>query len=271
MSEDIPHGDITSDSLGIRNQFGSAQLIAKEDLVLSGSILFQESIKFHDSDAQIKWYFNDGDTVLEKQCIALIQCNLVQLLKAERVGINFLGHLSGIATKTRMFVKALGDSKTKILDTRKTTPLLRALEKQAVVHGGGQNHRMNLSDMAMLKENHLRLMNGNIELAVEKIRKVSPKVKIEVETTNLAEVKAAVATKCDRIMLDNMDDETIQQALELIPSNIETEASGNMTIERMSRLAHLGLDYISVGSITHSAPCADMSLLFDWDDTNEAN
>ena len=172
---------------------------------------------------------------------------------------------------TRLFVKACANGKTKILDTRKTLPLFRKLEKQAVVHGGGENHRMSLSDQAMLKENHLRMFGGDIIKAVKQVRSQAPMVKVVVETTSLDEVKQAIESQCDRVLLDNMPDEMMREALKLIPASMESEASGNMSLERIPQVAKLGVSYISVGSITHSAPTADMSLLFDWETQDESN
>tara|TARA_B100000749_G_scaffold280887_1_gene279906 strand:- start:151292 stop:152140 length:849 start_codon:yes stop_codon:yes gene_type:complete len=263
--EDIPHGDVTTDNLEIRSRIGSAHLIAKEDLVLSGTSVFEQCLLHIDPDVKIKWYFQDGETALTQQTIALIQGDLVKLLTAERVALNFLGRLTGVSTATKLFVKALGKSSTQILDTRKTTPLLRSLEKQAVLHGGGQNHRMNLSDAAMLKENHLHLFGGDIIQAVKRIRKNSPETRITVETTNLDEVRSAVESECDQILLDNMDITEMAVAIEMIPDTIKTEASGNITLDRIPKVAELGLDYISVGAITHSSDCADLSLLFHWE------
>lgn len=265
LKEDMPDGDLTTDSLGIKTKNGRARLLAKEDLVLSGSAPFEQTIKALDPNCKIQWYFKDGDMVLRAQTIAVIEGNLVQVLKGERVALNFLGHLSGIASFTKCFVNELGKSKTKLLDTRKTLPLFRELEKQAVVHGGGNNHRKNLSDAIMVKNNHIAMMGGMTK-AVESIRKTTTKP-IEVEARTLEEVKQAVSLNVDRILLDNMPDALVKECLELIPKNISTEASGNMTVARMKTIASLGLNYISVGAITHSAPVADVSLHFDWEKT----
>ncbi len=259
--EDIPKGDVTTESLKLDPKMGRAQLIAKEDLILSGSEIFQNCVEFQSNGSLLKWYFIDGDLVYKDQCVLVIEGELSSLLQAERVALNFISHLSGIATLTGYFAKAVEHTNCKILDTRKTTPLLRDLEKQAVVHGGGKNHRINLSDAIMLKENHIRWAGG-ITKAVNNIRKNS-KAPIEVETTNLKEVKEAINLDIQTIMLDNMSLETMSQALKIIPSHIETEASGNMTLDRVKSVAELGVNYISVGAITHSAPVADFSLLFN--------
>ncbi|OQW46588.1 MAG: nicotinate-nucleotide pyrophosphorylase [Proteobacteria bacterium SG_bin7] len=263
LNEDMPNGDITTDSLGIEVKHGRARLLAKEDLVLSGSMPFEKTLKTVEPNCQIQWYFRDGDLVLRAQTIAVIEGNLVQILKGERVALNFLGHLSGIATFTKCFVNELGKSKTKLLDTRKTLPLFRDLEKQAVVHGGGNNHRKNLSDAIMIKNNHIAMIGG-MGKAVSAIRQRTSKP-IEVEARTLEEVKQAINLNIDRILLDNMPDPLLKEALQLIPKSISTEASGNMTLARIKTIASLGLNYISVGAITHSAPVADVSLHFDWE------
>lgn len=263
FAEDIPAGDITTENLGISEKMGRAFLIAKADIKLSGQDLFTQSILFLDPECQIRWFFKDGDTILKSQKMASLHGNLLQIIKAERVALNFLGRLSGIATNTHLFISRVGKTHIKVLDTRKTLPGYRALEKKAVVDGGGYNHRHNLSDAILIKENHIRLAGG-IQKAVLAIRSQID-LPIEVEVTNLTEVKEAVDLGVQRLLLDNMSKEMIQKSLELIPENIEVEASGNMTIERIRELSDLKrLSYVSVGALTHSAPCADMSLLFDF-------
>ncbi len=262
LQEDMPEGDITTDSMGIESRIGRAQLVAKEDLVLSGRSLFEATFTQLDPEIQIKWQFRDGDLILKGQTAASLKGNLVSIIKAERTALNFLGHLSGIATYTRCFVKALGESTTKILDTRKTMPLYRELEKRAVKDGGGTNHRLNLSDAIMIKENHIRLAGG-VEKAVSQIRETLP-MAITLECASKEEVQTAVRLQVGRILLDNMSDELMAECLKLIPGSIETEASGNMNLDRVSGLSKMGLNFISVGALTHSAPCADFSLLFDW-------
>lgn len=263
FKEDIPTEDLTTSALNISERFGIAQLIAKQDLILSGSELFEESIHFINPHLNIQWNFSDGSEVLNQQIIAQIDGNLVDLLKAERVALNFLGYLSGIATMTSRFVKACHGTNCKILDTRKTLPLYRTLAKKAVLDGGGSNHRMNLSDGILIKENHLAL-SENIKTAVSMAHQKYQNVPVEVETKNLDEVKAAVEAGAQRIMLDNMSLDLTKKALEIIPNNIETEASGNMTLDRIPHVAQTGVNFISVGALTHSAPCADVSLLFEW-------
>ncbi len=260
--EDIPSQDVTTASLGVTDHFGMAQLIAKQDLVLSGASVFEKCLKHIDAELSLSWQFADGDEVLKSQTVAQISGNLVALIQAERVSLNFLGFLSGIATETHQFSEACRGTNTKILDTRKTLPLYRSLSKAAVCHGGGENHRMNLSDAILIKENHITIAGG-LKQAVELIRKNS-QLPIEVETKNKGEVEMAVELQVSRIMLDNMNLEEMRDCLEIIPDGIETEASGNMTLDRIPQVAALGVNYISVGALTHSAPIADFSLLFDW-------
>lgn len=262
LLEDIPTGDITSDNLNIKDRKGYARLVAKEDLILSGCDFFTSSFLLLDSESFFRWHFADGEEVIKGQTICELKGNLLSFLKAERVALNYLGHLSGIASLAYKFKQQTMGTNTKILDTRKTFPNFRKWEKRAVVDGGCYNHRINLSDAVMIKENHIQAAGG-MKKAVEQIRKkyTGP---IEVETTNLDEVKLAVSLGVQRIMLDNMNNEEIMLALKEIPNAIETEASGNMTLDRVRSVAELGVDFISVGAITHSAPTADISLIFEW-------
>lgn len=264
LNEDLPSGDITTDQLGLTEHKGLAYLVAKEDLILSATDSFHKVCKLVDENLDLNWSFTSSHFVLKDQIIATIEGNMLSLLKAERTALNLLGKMSGIATLTKCFVKEVEHTKCKILDTRKTTPLWRDLEKQAVKDGGGQNHRKNLSDQIMLKENHLRI-SGGIEAAVNKLRQNTEGF-IEVEVTNLEEVKTAAALPIQRIMLDNMNNDQMAEALTFIPKNIEVEASGNMSLKRVKSVAEVGVDFISVGALTHSAPCADISLQFEWSD-----
>lgn len=262
LKEDMPRGDVTTESLALKPRHGFARLKAKEDVVLSGTMPFEQSMVIVDPNAKVKWHFEEGQTVLKGQVICAIEGDLLQILKAERVALNFLGHLSGIATYTRRFVREVEGTGARILDTRKTTPGLRDLEKRAVVHGGGMNHRMNLSTAILIKDNHIAVMGG-LTAAVRRVREHT-QLPIEVEARTLEEVREAAGLGVHRILLDNMNNETLKAALAMIPDTTETEASGNMTIDRLRSVAELGVDYISVGAITHSAPVADVSLLFDW-------
>ncbi len=262
LREDMPKGDLTTDSLALVPRFGQAKLIAKEDLVLSGTLPFEQTMLSLDPTARVQWHFKEGDLILNRQTICHITGDLIQILKAERVALNFIGHLSGIATLTRCFVENVKHTKTRILDTRKTLPAFRDLEKKAVVHGGGMNHRLGLSDAVLIKENHITVAGG-LAKAVERIREHT-KERIEVECATLDDVREAIRMKVERVLLDNMTNELLAQALKLLPETILTEASGNMKLDRVRSVAELGVDYISVGAITHSAPTADISLLFDW-------
>lgn len=265
LKEDMPHGDLTTESLALSARLGRAKLIAKQDMILSGTEAFEQTMLILEPQAKLKWHFEDGNSILNKQILCTIQGDLIQILKAERVALNFLMHLSGISTLTREFVKKVAPHPTKILDTRKTLPGYRDLEKRAVVHGGGYNHRMSLSSAVLIKDNHISVMGG-ITPAVNRIRSHTSEP-IEVEASTLDEVKESVGLSVNRILLDNMNNELLAQALKLIPSTIETEASGNMTLDRVASVAALGVNFISIGALTHSAPSADMSLLFQWEDS----
>ena len=262
LKEDMPAGDVTTESMAMKPRYGEALLKAKEDLVLSGANAFEETMLYLDPQVKVKWQFSEGDLIYKGQNICSIEGDLMQILKAERVSLNFLGRLSGIATLTRRFVKEIEGSRTRILDTRKTTPLLRHLEKRAVQHGGGTNHRFNLSEAVLIKDNHITLMGG-ITKAVNRLRQHC-QLPVEVEASTIDQVRESVSLNIQRILLDNMTNEMMTSALKLIPKEIQTEASGNMNLTRVKSVAELGLDFISVGALTHSASCADVSLLFDW-------
>lgn len=262
--EDMPRGDVTTDNLGLEHRPGRARLVAKEDLVLAGRDVFQACVQHIDKNIELEWLFKDGDLVLNTQTVCWLKGDLIRLLKAERVALNFLGRLSGIASLTRCFVAETRGTKCRILDTRKTTPGLRELEKRAVLAGGGVNHRMNLSDAVLIKENHIRARGGLLE-AIEAVRE-NWSGPIEVECATLDEVERAAHARVTRILLDNMTTEQMREARKRVPSLIELEASGNMTVARVREVAAVGVDFISVGALTHSAPCADLSLLFEWGD-----
>jgi nicotinate-nucleotide pyrophosphorylase (carboxylating) len=266
LREDMPSGDLTTESLALKARQGRAKLIAKQDLFLSGAPAFEQTVLTLEPNAKLKWHFEEGQQVLNKQIICTIQGDLIQILKAERVALNFLMHLSGIATFTSQFVKAVGNHRTQILDTRKTLPGYRELEKKAVAHGGGKNHRMNLSSAILIKDNHISVMGG-ITPAVVRVRDHADGQSIEVEARTLNDVKECVDLKVQRILLDNMNNEMLAEAMKLIPPDIETEASGNMNLERVPSVAATGVHYISVGALTHSAPSADISLMFHWEET----
>ncbi len=264
LKEDMPSGDLTTESLALSPRDGRAKLIAKQDMILSGAPAFEQTMLMLEPFAKIKWHFEEGAQILNKQNICTIQGDLIQILKAERVAINFLMHLSGIATLTHQFVKKVGPHPTKILDTRKTLPGYRDLEKRAVVHGGGMNHRMNLSTAILIKDNHIAVMGGIAE-AVKRTRSHS-NTPIEVEARTLEDVQECIDLKVNRILLDNMTNEMMKEAVRITPKSIETEASGNMSLDRVESVASTGVNFISVGALTHSAPSADVSLMFQWND-----
>ncbi len=269
LKEDMPKGDLTTECLGLAPRFGQARLIAKQDLVLSGTTPFEQTVEMLEPTSKVQWHFREGDRVLNRQIICHITGDLIQVLKAERVALNFIGHLSGIATLTGHFVDQMSGTKTQILDTRKTTPGYRELEKRAVANGGGRNHRFGLSDAILIKDNHI-MVAGGLRQAVERIRE-NTQEKIEVECGSLEDVVEAIDLKVDRVLLDNMDNESLAMAVNLVETDFKnsgrrvyTEASGNMSLARVRSVAQLGVDFISVGALTHSAPTADVSLLFDW-------
>jgi nicotinate-nucleotide pyrophosphorylase (carboxylating) len=265
LKEDMPQGDLTTESLALSPRQGRAKLISKQDLILSGTAAFEETVLCLEPSAKLKWHFDEGQQILNKQIICTLQGDLMQILKAERVALNFLMHLSGIATYTSRFVALTKPYSAKILDTRKTLPGYRNLEKRAVVHGGGFNHRMNLSEAILIKDNHISVMGG-INEAVKRVRSNSTKP-IEVEARTLKDVSDCIELKVDRILLDNMDLETTRRAVNLIPQEIQVEASGNMNLDRVADVASTGVHFISIGALTHSAPSADISLMFQWEES----
>ncbi len=261
LLEDIGSGDITTDSLELVKTITQATIVAKEDGVIAGLNIFAEVFKQVDPDINITLYKRDGDKVHNKEEIAKLQGNPMSLLKGERVALNFIQRMSGIASLTAKMVEQIAGTHAKLLDTRKTTPMLRSLEKYSVKVAGGYNHRFGLYDMIMLKENHIRAA-GSISKAVEMVKKNNCTYKIEVEVTNLEELKEAVEAKVDRVMLDNMSLEKMKEAVELYHGKVELEASGNVRLETIREIAETGVDFISSGAITHSYKSLDISLLF---------
>ncbi|MCD4796869.1 MAG: carboxylating nicotinate-nucleotide diphosphorylase [Candidatus Cloacimonetes bacterium] len=251
-------GDVTSEAI-FANEEDSFVLLSKADGILCGKEIFLETFHIIDNNCNIEFHFTDGSKITNGDVIASIDGSISSILKAERTALNFISHMSGIATKTGNFVREAGD-RCRILDTRKTIPGLRKLEKYAVRCGGGQNHRMGLYDMVMIKDNHIDSA-GNIEKAVGKIReKWGSKFKIEVETRNLEEVKQALISEADRVMLDNMSLDMMKEAVKMIAGKSKVEASGNMTLQRIQSVAATGVDFISVGELTHSVKAFDFSL-----------
>ncbi|MFA3783612.1 carboxylating nicotinate-nucleotide diphosphorylase [Melioribacteraceae bacterium 4301-Me] len=260
LREDIKTGDITTNSLIPPNKKAKAKLIAKEEGVIAGG--FVAKLVFQQLDPKVKWkqFVKDGTYIHKGMTIAEITGSYRALLSGERTALNFLQRMSGIATLTRKFVNKLHGTNTKILDTRKTAPGLRILDKYAVKTGGGENHRMGLYDLIMIKDNHIEAV-GSITKAVEQIKAKSPKkVKIEVETKNLREVKEALNCKVDIIMLDNMSLKNMTKAVKLINSKALVEASGKMTLDKIKKTANTGVDFISVGALTHSVKALDIGM-----------
>jgi len=260
LKEDITFGDISSDAVLPKAAMGSVELIAKQDGVIAGLPVFKRVFELIDGSIDIKFMVDDGDLVHSGEQLAVLRGDLHSLLSGERTALNYLQHMSGIATYTRSIADILGGSGIKLLDTRKTTPCNRIFEKYAVKIGGGNNHRFNLSDGVMLKDNHIAAAGGIRNAVAMAKKEVSFVRKIEVEVENLNMVREAVEAGADIIMLDNMDYETMKEALKIIDGKAETECSGNVTAENVAKLAALGVNYISSGALTHSAPILDISM-----------
>lgn len=260
LKEDISSEDVTTNSVMKEAAAGEVELICKQDGIIAGLGVFRRVFELLDNQVEITFFCKDGDEVKKGEKMGLLRGDIRVLLSGERVALNYLQRMSGIATYTRSVAKLLEGSNTKLLDTRKTTPNMRIFEKYAVRVGGGYNHRYNLSDGVLLKDNHIGAA-GSVAKAVKMAKDYAPFVrKIEVETESLAMVKEAVEAGADIIMLDNMSPEEMRQAIELIDGRAETECSGNVTKENIERLTSLGVDYISSGALTHSAPILDISL-----------
>lgn len=260
IEEDINTGDITTESLIPDSLNAVAEMTAKAEGVISGLSLIRRVFEKFEKD--IKWtpFVKDGEKVKRGDVILRIEAKYSTLLKGERISLNILQRMSGIATKTADYVNELKGYETELLDTRKTVPGMRIFDKQAVSDGGAKNHRMGLYDLVMIKDNHIKIA-GSITKAVEQIRKnVGQGIKIEVETTNLDEVKEALECNVDIIMLDNMSNDLMKEAVMVVAGRTKTEASGNMTIERLKSVAETGVDYISVGALTHSVTALDISM-----------
>ena len=263
IEEDINTGDITTESIIPESMNATATMTAKQDGVISGLEIVKMVYDRFQDNVVFTPYFKDGDTVKKGDVILKVEATYPTLLRGERLSLNIFQRMCGIATETARYVKELKDTQTRLLDTRKTAPGLRVLDKLAVKHGGGTNHRMGLYDMAMIKDNHIK-MAGSIAKAVEQVRsKIDKGIKIEVETTNLDEVRQAIDAGSDIIMLDNMGTEMMTQAVSIIKESgkgIKTEASGNMSIPRLLEVAATGVDFISVGALTHTVKGMDISM-----------
>lgn len=260
LAEDIAQGDITSKNIITEDKSIEAFIKTKEDGIIAGLEIAKLVFDALNENVSITANFKDGDTVKSGDIIAELSGSYLAILTGERTALNFLQRMSGIATKTNMFVNAVKPYDTKILDTRKTAPGLRLLDKMAVRLGGGVNHRVGLYDMVMIKDNHIKVAGG-IKNAVNKIKQsIGTQFKIEVETSKIEEVLQAVESEVDIIMLDNMTTEIMRESVKLIAGRALTEASGNMTLERVQEVAQCGVDFISVGALTHSVEALDIGL-----------
>lgn len=260
IKEDITNEDITTNAIVKNKVNGDVQLICKEDGILSGIDIFERVFLLMDENTFVKKYKKDGDKIKKGEVIAKIEGDVRVLLSAERTALNYLQRMSGIATYTNKMVGILDDKNTKLLDSRKTTPNMRIFEKYSVVVGGGVNHRYNLSDGILIKDNHINAAGG-VEKAVNLAKQYCPFVrKIEVETENIEMVKEALKAEADIIMLDNMSVDIITEAIKIINKKATVECSGNIDIKNIKNYKNLGIDYISSGSLTHSAKVLDFSM-----------
>jgi nicotinate-nucleotide pyrophosphorylase (carboxylating) len=268
IAEDIGPGDATSEAVLPATLVLCGRIIAKRVGVIAGLPVAEAVFRRVDPDLRLSSHVRDGDSVAPGDIVAEVNGPGRGMLAAERLALNFLQHLSGIATLTRAFVDAVDGTKTTVLDTRKTHPGYRVLEKYAVRMGGGHNHRMSLHDMLLVKDNHIEAA-GSITTAVEQARSFHPDLPIEVEVKNLDELREAVRLSVDRIMLDNMDLDQMQEAVRLTAGRVGLEASGGVDLERVAAIAATGVDYISIGALTHSAPALDLSMLVSKSPTME--
>lgn len=260
LKEDISSEDVSTNAVMREAVSGEVELICKQDGIIAGLGVYQRVFELLDDKVQIEFYCKDGDEVKSGMLMGVVRGDIRVLLSGERVALNYLQRMSGIATYTSQMAKLLAGTSTKLLDTRKTTPNMRIFEKYAVRVGGGYNHRYNLSDGVLLKDNHINAADG-VKKAIEMAKEYAPFVrKIEVEVENLEMVKEAVEAGADIIMLDNMSVEEMKQAIQVIDGRAETECSGNVTKENVERLTALGVNYISSGALTHSAPILDISM-----------
>lgn len=260
LKEDITSEDITTNSVMREYQAGEVDLICKQDGIIAGLEVFKRVFELLDADTKVDFYKKDGEEVKKGEKIGLVRGDIRVLLSGERTALNYLQRMSGIATYTRAIADLLKGTKTKLLDTRKTTPNMRVFEKYAVKVGGGYNHRYNLSDGILLKDNHIGAAGG-VKKAVLMAKEYAPFVrKIEIEVENLDMLKEALLAGADIIMLDNMSVDDMREAVKLCKGKAETECSGNVTKENIARLVDIGVDYISSGALTHSSSILDLSL-----------
>ena len=260
IREDISSEDVSTNAVMPEAKAGEVELIAKQDGIICGMDVYERVFKLLDENTVVEKYVKDGDAVTKGMLMAKVKGDIRVLLSGERVALNYLQRMSGIATYTHDVAELLKGSKTVLLDTRKTTPNMRIFEKYAVKCGGGQNHRYNLSDGVLLKDNHIGAA-GSITKAIEMAKAYAPFVrKIEIETETLEQVKEAADAGADIIMLDNMDVATMQEAVKIINGRAKTECSGNVTKENIKNIIDSGVDYVSSGALTHSAPILDISM-----------
>lgn len=260
LKEDITSEDVSTNAVMPENKQGKADLICKQDGIVCGLDVFERTFKILDDTSHFEANFKDGDFVKKGDLIGVIYGDVKAILSGERTALNYLQRMSGIATMTREYVNELKGYKTVLLDTRKTTPNMRPFEKHAVKVGGATNHRYNLSDGVLLKDNHIGAA-GSVTKAIEMAKAYAPFVrKIEIETETLEQVKEALDAGADIIMLDNMDNNTMRKAVEMIGDKAQTECSGNVTKERLKEIAEIGVDFVSCGALTHSAMIMDVSL-----------
>lgn len=260
LEEDITSEDVSTNAVMPKAQKGSVDLIAKQDGIIAGLDVYARTFELLDADTQIEFQCADGDAVKKGQLLAVVTGDIRVLLSGERVALNYLQRMSGIATYTHEVAEMLKGSSVTLLDTRKTTPNCRIFEKYAVRVGGGQNHRYNLSDGVLLKDNHIGAA-GSVTKAIQMAKAYAPFVrKIEVEVETLEQVKEAAEAGADIIMLDNMTPDTMKQAVDLINGRAKTECSGNITRENIKKICDIGVDYVSSGALTHSAPILDISM-----------
>jgi nicotinate-nucleotide pyrophosphorylase (carboxylating) len=262
LDEDLgAAGDVTTDALVPPTVRGTAELLAKEPMVLSGLDAFARVFTRVDPEVQVKRLAKDGDLLKPKQKVATLSGRLRSLLIAERPALNIVQRTSGFATLARTAANAVKGTQLKVLDTRKTTPGMRGLSKAAVRDGGAHNHRFGLFDGVLIKDNHIAAVGGSVREALRRAKAHAPRlVKIEIEVTTLTQLREVLAEGCDVVLLDNMDDATIAQAVKLADGKVALEVSGGVTVERLPALAKLGVDFVSLGALTHSARAMDLSL-----------
>jgi nicotinate-nucleotide pyrophosphorylase (carboxylating) len=264
LDEDCAASDITSIATVVSDRRVRCSIVAREAGVIAGIPLAREAFRQRDPNVSVRAVVKDGQRVETAAPVIFLAGNARGLLSAERVALNFMQRLSGIASLTATYVDAIKGTGAKILDTRKTTPGWRRLDKYAVRAGGGMNHRMDLSAAVLIKDNHLTALGGDVELAVQRAREIAPAgTPVEVECDNLDQVRAALAAAADVIMLDNMSNSILRQAVELVDGRTVTEASGGVTLDRVRSIAETGVDWISVGALTHSAKAMDLALDFE--------